>query len=405
MGSFSCTQIEKSEINFNRLTLDFNKQEKPKQDDRSHSFTYQYEIGKYLNVGKNPKLDEMWEEKLNSFKVYDEHTRTSSNYRNSLSTPKNIQQFFEECPLIKYDYEYYMFRFFIQEKYEFKQYGLIGLPQKYRWAYWKVITLQKGIINKKIDSQISDASDCIKKDINRTLISDVFKEESVILKLDYVLTNLASLYPKVGYCQGMNYIAALFLMVSGVKEQETVCVFAELLDSSFYMFNLLFKDDLPLLFIMEEIIMNLIQVKLPKVYDHFINYNISPSIWISKILLSGFVYLFDLLDCVLFWDYIFIKGTVLGYTNLIMAMVTIHKDALLTKDEADLSTFFNFQDQKIRCAENIIKQALVKPIEEKEIRRIMRKTDKKLDLVELFKFFGKEGFEKLYQKFSKGITK
>lgn len=65
-------------------------------------------------------------------------------------------------------------------------------------------------------------------------------------------------------------------------------------------------------------------MKLPKVYDHFINNNISPSIWISKILLSGFVYLFDFLDCVLFWDYVLIKGTVLGYTELILAMVTIH---------------------------------------------------------------------------------
>lgn len=79
-------------------------------------------------------------------------------------------------------------------------------------------------------------------------------------------------------------------------------------------------------------------------YEHFINCNISPSIWISKILLSGFVYLFDLLDCVLLWDYIFIKGTVMGYTDLILAMVTIHQDALLTKDEADLSVFFNFQE-------------------------------------------------------------
>lgn len=46
----------------------------------------------------------------------------------------------------------------------------------------------------------SSASYCIQKDINRTLISDLFKEEFVIEKLDYVLTNLANLYPKVGYC-------------------------------------------------------------------------------------------------------------------------------------------------------------------------------------------------------------
>ncbi|CAK86518.1 unnamed protein product (macronuclear) [Paramecium tetraurelia] len=405
MGQLSCAQIEKPDTNLYRLTLDFNKQENKNSFDRSNSFSQKYEIGKYLKVGKNPKLDEMWAEKLNSFKVYDEPTRTSSNYRNSLSKPDNIKQFFQDCPLITQDYEYYMFRFFIQEKQGFKYYGLIGLPQKYRWGYWKVITLQKGIMHKKMDKQISEATYCIKKDINRTLINDVFKEEAVIDKLDYVLNNLANLYPKVGYCQGMNYIAALFLMVSGVQEKETVCVFAELLDSSFYMFNLLFQDDLPLLFIMEEIIMKLIQVRLPKVYDHFIQCNISPSIWISKILLSGFVYLFDLLDCVLFWDYIFIKGSVLGYTDLIISMVTIHQDALLTKDEADLSSFFNFQEQKVRCAEDIIKQALLKPIEEKEIRKIMRKTDKKLDLVELFKFFGKEGFEKLYQKFSNGITK
>lgn len=46
-------------------------------------------------------------------------------------------------------------------------------------------------------------------------------------------------------------------MVSGAKEKETVCVFGELLDSPFYMFNLLFKENLPLLFIIEEIVLKL----------------------------------------------------------------------------------------------------------------------------------------------------
>jgi hypothetical protein len=38
-------------------------------------------------------------------------------------------------------------------------------------------------------------------------------------------------------------------------------------------------------------------------------------------LLSGFVYLFSVRDCVLFWDYILIKGTVKGFTGLILAMM------------------------------------------------------------------------------------
>lgn len=62
-------------------------------------------------------------------------------------------------------------------------------------------------------NQINDASYYIKKDINRTLINELFKEESVIEKLDYVLTNLACLYPKVGYCQGMNYIAGIITII------------------------------------------------------------------------------------------------------------------------------------------------------------------------------------------------
>ncbi|CAD8097719.1 unnamed protein product [Paramecium sonneborni] len=404
MGQLSCAQFQQEE-SVNRMSLYFNKQENQKQNDRANSFSQLHSIGKYLNVGQNPKLDLIWEQKLDSFKVYDEPIKTLSNYRNSLSKPQNIEQFFKDCPLLTQDYEYYMFRFFIQEKQEFKQYGLMGIPQQYRWGYWKVITFKKGIFRKRFDSQTNEATYCIQKDINRTLISDLFKEEAVVQKLDYVLSNLAQSYPQVGYCQGMNYIAALFLLVSGAREQETVCVFAELLDSPFYMFNLLFKEDLPLLFIMEEIIMNLMQIKLPKVYEHFNNCNIQPSIWISKILLSGFVYLFDYLDCVLFWDYIFIKGTVLGYTNLIIAMITIHQEALLTKDEAALFAFFSFQEQNIRWGDQIIKQAISKPIEDKDIRQIMKKTDKKLDLVKLFKFYGKKEFDKLYGELSNGINK
>lgn len=70
--------------------MDYTKLEKnPNYNERTVS--YQYEIGQYLNVGKNPKLDKIWEEKLNSFKEYDKQTGTSSNYRNSLSKPNNIR--------------------------------------------------------------------------------------------------------------------------------------------------------------------------------------------------------------------------------------------------------------------------------------------------------------------------
>lgn len=75
--------------------------------------------------------------------------------------------------------------------------------------------------------------------------------------------------------------------------------------------------------------MTLIKQKMPKIYLHFEKTETPSSFWLSKILLSGFVYLFGVRDCVLFWDYIFIRGTVLGYTELILGMLSLFQEEIL----------------------------------------------------------------------------
>lgn len=135
-------------------------------------------------------------------------------------------------------------------------------------------------------------------------------------------------------------------MVSGANELETCNMLCVLFNSPFYLLNLLFKNDLPLLFILEEIILVFIKKRFPKLFNHFIQTDTPNSFWLSKILLSGFVYLFEVRESVLLWDYILIRGTIKGFTELILAMMTVYHDKLIAMDAGEIAQFFSFNEKK-----------------------------------------------------------
>lgn len=109
---------------------------------------------------------------------------------------------------------------------EFKSLVLGGIPVAYRWKVWAECSsatalrvpgyyediLQNGQDDPLVISQIA-------MDINRTLTDNIFYREGPgVQKLKQVLVAYSRRHPAVGYCQGMNMIAASLLLIMPSEE-------------------------------------------------------------------------------------------------------------------------------------------------------------------------------------------
>lgn len=109
---------------------------------------------------------------------------------------------------------------------EFKSLVLGGIPVAYRWKVWAECSsatalrvpgyyediLQNGQDDPLVISQIA-------MDINRTLTDNIFYRKGPgVQKLKQVLVAYSRRHPAVGYCQGMNMIAASLLLIMPSEE-------------------------------------------------------------------------------------------------------------------------------------------------------------------------------------------
>jgi len=110
-----------------------------------------------------------------------------------------------------------------------------GIPDKSRSNLWQILSgsayrlsSKKGYYQyllKKFESQQSHAKDEIEKDIHRSFPGHVFyKNASGREALQRVLLAYSWMNPKLGYCQSMNFITALLLLI--MSEEEAFWVLA-----------------------------------------------------------------------------------------------------------------------------------------------------------------------------------
>jgi hypothetical protein len=116
---------------------------------------------------------------------------------------------------------------------------------------------------KKNEHENSKNNEIIELDIVRTFFEDNIEENQK--KIKNILITLNYLFPNVGYCQGMNYIAAFLLQVFDYNEEKTFYYMAGIISNTD--FGKLFENDLRLLKIFFFVVEKIIQVFIPKVYD------------------------------------------------------------------------------------------------------------------------------------------
>ena len=158
---------------------------------------------------------------------------------------------------------------------------------------WYEILEIKAIKNKynynTIKSKIGDKKDIpnflvIDKDVKRTEFIKDNKEH--FDKLKNILICFVSIFPEIGYCQGMNYVVTFLYQLLNLNEEETFYFFLGIVLNTKY--NQIFKDDFQTLNLFFKIFEKILEINSPEIYYKFLDNNIVTSSYISPLFITLF---------------------------------------------------------------------------------------------------------------------
>ncbi|BGO89926.1 hypothetical protein NBRC10512_006451 [Rhodotorula toruloides] len=223
----------------------------------------------------------------------------------------------------------------------FKQLVRKGIPIVYRPKIWGECSSanearEPGVYQELLAQPTTDAeAQCLKQidmDCHRTFPTCVFFAGNGpgVDKLRNVLVAYSRRNPKIGYCQGMNNLAATLLLTHPTEEDAfwvLVCIIENILPSDYYTSHLLVsRAD-------QQVLRDLVERILPKFAAHLDEHGVE----LSAITFGWFLSLFT--DCLPIqtllrvWDLFFIHGTIFLF-RVALAILKLHEAELLACDSA-----------------------------------------------------------------------
>jgi len=191
---------------------------------------------------------------------------------------------------------------------------MAGPAASFRWSAWKAaLNVSTFIVPGKYEQLkeykgTSKYLEIITQDVARTFPELLCSSEA----LENILAAYSIFNETVGYCQGMNYIAGLLLLVSELKEEEAFWTFVTLMEQciSFdYLplcgLNKLFVTGFPLVKLFEDLFLRVINDNLRA---HLNSLDLPIELWFHKWISSLFLYNFPISHCIRFWDAMMSKG-------------------------------------------------------------------------------------------------
>ncbi|KOB87179.1 hypothetical protein PFDG_05516 [Plasmodium falciparum Dd2] len=184
-----------------------------------------------------------------------------------------------------------------------------GIPQKYRWKIWFHITNAKNLYNKfqkkyyYLSKKKSNYTNLILIDISRTFPELLIFDKYAQQQLYRVLNAYSNYEPSVGYCQGMNFLVGLLLIISNFNELETFCVLVSLMNN--YYLKDFYKEKFPLLNRFIYLFERIMQNEIPDLVDHFNNEEVYPPVYLHQWLLTLFIASLPIKSVIVIWDYLF----------------------------------------------------------------------------------------------------
>jgi len=247
-----------------------------------------------------------------------------------------------------------------------------GIPDAVRGQVWMKLTgadelkiNSKGKYNElRFENPEKKYADVIDKDLARTFPKhSIFNKNSEIGQkgLQQVLRAYAVYDREVGYCQGMGFLAALFLMYM-TEEDAFWLLVAVFSDKNKWKMRGLFTDGLPLLqqrfFQLEK----LIEMFCPALAKKLAQAEIHPSCYATKWFMTGFAHVLPFPAVVRIWDMYLYEGNKIIFRIAIQCLKE-NEGALLKlnlKDQDQQEEFYKVLqsvDQRIE-AEQLVKDAL-----------------------------------------------
>jgi len=221
-----------------------------------------------------------------------------------------------------------------------------GVPPPFRWRVWKAAVgledakVRPGALPANYDVLSHKAhrwTELIRIDVCRTFpeLKSAFDLEQQ-QRLQRLLNAYAGHRPEVGYCQGMNFVAGLLLLVSD-NEEESFGVFTCLMDTKglagFY------RDKLPLLRRYLQACDVLVKETVPDLREHFIKENVQPAVYLHEWFLTLFINCFPLSMVKIIWDTIVVEGLPV-ILKIAVSTLQVLKDSLLAMHFEDIIKFF-----------------------------------------------------------------
>ncbi|BGP23116.1 hypothetical protein JCM10295v2_002009 [Rhodotorula toruloides] len=223
----------------------------------------------------------------------------------------------------------------------FKQLVRKGIPIVYRPKIWGECSSanearEPGVYQELLAQPTTETeAQCLKQidmDCHRTFPTCVFFAGNGpgVDKLRNVLVAYSRRNPKIGYCQGMNNLAATLLLTHPTEEDAfwvLVCIIENILPSDYYTSHLLVsRAD-------QQVLRDLVERIMPKFATHLDEHGVE----LSAITFGWFLSLFT--DCLPIqtllrvWDLFFIHGTIFLF-RIAVAILKLHEAELLACDSA-----------------------------------------------------------------------
>lgn len=221
-----------------------------------------------------------------------------------------------------------------------------GIPSELRAQVWVDISgaRKKMKLNRGKYQQLTGDSSLdeqtlhgIQTDIDRTFPDNInFSNNQADLRpaLYNVLVAYAKHNPRIGYCQGLNYIAGLMLLI--VRKEE----------AAFWLLDVIvgkllpdyYAKDMFGLRVEQEALREVVKVKMPDLFDHIERLGVSYTIFSTKWFICLYIDVLPVETVLRIWDCLFYEGSKV-ILRVALTMLSLNKERLLAcRDFAQLCT-------------------------------------------------------------------
>jgi len=222
-----------------------------------------------------------------------------------------------------------------------KRYIRKGVPSSHRKGVWMQVSgaaklraeepdLYPTMLNMKVKNQIIE--DQILTDIPRTFPNNMFFDKTHPKTLQNPLFNIlkafANTNPKIGYCQGINYIAGLILLVT--KDE----------DASFWLLKVMCEQILPEYYTASmpglltdvKVLAELARQEIPVLATHIDKMQMPWALFCSKWFICIYAEVLPTETVLRIWDTVFYEGSKILF-RVALGLLKMNQDKLLSKND------------------------------------------------------------------------